>query len=65
MTLTANHDSHARADLEYDDGDRVLVHVQAEVRSVVHGRFTSVCGHRAVHAACDPRIFTDGPAVSS
>ena len=47
------------------DRDRVLVHVQAEVRSVVHVRSTSVCGHRAVHTARDPRIFKDGPAVSS
>ena len=47
------------------DCNRVLVHVQAQVRSVLHGRSTSVCGHRAAHTARDPRIFRDGPAVSS
>jgi hypothetical protein len=36
------------------DGDRVLMHVQTEVRNVVHGRSTSVCGSSRGPSARDP-----------
>jgi len=44
---------------QHGDGDRVFVHVQAEVRSVVRGRSTSVCGSSRGPTARDPRILSE------
>ena len=52
------------SNLRHTLGASIFVHVQAEMRSVIHGRSTSVCGSTRGPAARDPRLFTDGPAVS-
>lgn len=50
----------ASARMKDRDGNRVLVHIQTEVRSVDDGGSTSVCPPSAAHTARDPQFFTDG-----